>query len=412
MKGDGNKAGRSIMRDGHVDAVSRKFVAGWAADSERPESALILSIWVDGVRRGLTKANRLRTDLARTSQWGGGHHGFRFSFGEALSADSDHLIAVRFEDGTLLSEGEQWLRGEGPLVAADPVGAEAKAPVPVIVTAPGRSGTTLLMGLLARSPDIVAAELPPYELRLLSYYAVAFHVLTGPADVQNSTHPDRLAGDNVHVGFNPFNGPSYAEAWQGKPALTDYTEVYLPTALAGAMRGIVTEYYRRLAADKGKPEARYFAEKTNNLHRRTRSFIRRAFPGMREIVIVRDPRDVICSHIAYFHSSAETAFRDLAQVPRQLMAIRRDARADTLMIRYEDLVRGEAGCFAALSEFLGTSITPLTQDQGQAIFHGHATSATPEASLQRWRTGLPAELVPRCAERWGDFLEMFGYQIN
>ena len=40
-----------------------------------------------------------------------------------------------------------------------------------MVTAPGRSGTTLLMGLLAKSPAIVAAELVPYELRLISYYS-------------------------------------------------------------------------------------------------------------------------------------------------------------------------------------------------------------------------------------------------
>ena len=153
----------------------------------------------------------------------------------------------------------------------------------------------------------------------------------------------------------------------------------------------------------------YFAEKGNNVHRPTRLFARQAFGRVRELVIARDPRDVLCSHMAYFSSAPEKAFHQLSHSTQQLRAIRAEDRADTHFLKYEDMVRGDAACFAALSEFLGTDIMPDVGASGEKVFRQHATSATPEASVERWRTDLPAELQERCATQWSAFLDVFGY---
>jgi hypothetical protein len=454
------------MRGGHVDAITRRAVAGWAADSDRPHEHLTVLVSVDGVLVGEAVADRLRRDLERLGRYGDGRHGFSFDFPEPLDGDNEHMILVRFaEDGARLPNGERRLPPLAelrPPVAAGPAAASPLATSPfstpplaasqsaasplaalapgsrpagsrpagadatpaakrarrrsrtrgmtsILVTAPGRSGTTLLMGLLARSPAIVAAELVPYELRLLSYYSAAFQVLTAPADLEKSTHPDRLEGDGFHIGFNPFHAPQYLPAFRDRATLLEYYQTYVPERTLAFMREMVCGYYTRLAADKAKPDARYFAEKGNNLHAPTRAFTRRLFPDMRELVIVRDPRDVLCSHMAYFSSPPEKGFSQLTHAGRQLLAIAAAAQPDTHILKYEDMVAADPACFAAMSAFLDTPVEPETGARPGEVFRRHGTSISPAASVGRWRTNLSEALRARCASEWGVFLAAFGY---
>ncbi len=394
------------MRGGHVDAVTRLSVSGWAADADAPDAALELTIEVDGQEVGRTLAGRPRRDLAVLGRYGDGAHGFSFNFPAALSAHEAHGVRVLFEDGALMPGGEKTVAAE--VVA--PAGGDA--PSPILVTAPGRSGTTYLMSCLAAAPQIVVAELVPYEVRLLSYYAAAYAVLTAPADTERSTHPDRLEGDGFHIGFNPFAAPQYAHAFSRQPPLRDYTENWAPARLGETMAGLVREYYRRLAVDRGKHGVRFFAEKNNNLHRPTRLFVRRVFPAVREVVIVRDPRDVLCSHVAYFDSSQDKAFQQLSHSCRQLTQIRAEAGPDLCIIRYEDMIRRDAATYARLGAFLEADVAPMGESEGSRIFAQHATSLSPEASIGRWRTDLPAALRARCAAEWGEFLALFGYAAD
>jgi hypothetical protein len=464
------------MRAGHVDVISRRIVAGWAADPDRPADRLTVSVAVDGVYLGDAAADRLRNDLASLGRFGDGRHGFAFTFPEPLGADADHLVQVTFkDDGAKLPNGEHRLAAGAqnaqstrrappaanpakpvppPLAAAAPAArpapamaqqaaktAPAAAPasaaatlkpgqkpgvkpalkpgtrparglMPILVTAPGRSGTTLLMSLLARSPRIVAAELVPYEVRLISYHATAFQVLTAPANLERSSHPDNLQGDGFHVGSNPFQAEQYVHAFRKRAPLQDYYEHYAPSRLAECAADLVREYYRRLADDRGKAEVMYFAEKGNNVHRQTRMFARQAFGEVRELVIARDPRDVLCSHMAYFSSESEKAFHHLSHAAQQLRDIRAENRADTHFLKYEDMVGGDAACFAALSDFLGAEITPQPADNAEKVFRKHATSASPEASVERWRTQLEPGLQERCATAWAPFLTTFGYAVE
>jgi hypothetical protein len=424
------------MRGGHVDAISRNAISGWAADSERPDARLEIRILVNGALRGAAIAARPRRDLAVLGKYGDGAHGFSFAFPEELSADQEHEVVVCFaEDGATLPAGRRVIPADlappagaapasvaAPPVAAAPASVAAAAPEgdaavgemparlrPILVTAPGRSGTTYLMACLAASRDIVVAELIPYEVRMLSYYAVAYDVLTAPADTDNSTHPDRLEGDGYHIGYNPFSGQQYAQAFANGAPLRSFYDDWVPTRLGAAMADIVAEYYRRLAADKGKDAVRFFAEKNNNLHRPTRMFVRKVFSGAREILIVRDPRDVLCSHMAYFSSTQEKAFHQLSHSCRQLRQIHDAAREDACFIRYEDMIRGDAATYDRLSAFLDADVTSSDGAAGRSMFDRHGTSESPEASIGRWRRDLTPELREQTLAEWGGFLESFGY---
>ena len=408
------------MRSGHVDAMSRTQVSGWAADSDRPDTALEVCLLVNGEEAGRALAQRMRGDLAALGKYGRGHHGFSFTFPEALQGDRDHMISVRFaEDMRPLPAGERTIprdHAATPVMTAEleaPASAPAEAgPDPILVTAPGRSGTTYLMSCLAASPKIIVAELVPYEVRLLSYYAAAFGVLTAPADQERSTHPDRLEGDGFHIGFNPFSGAQYVQAFRGKEALASYHADWAPTRLGTAMADIVREYYRRLAVDRGKRAVPFFAEKNNNLHKPTRVFVRRAFPRMREVVIVRDPRDVLCSHMAYFSSSQDKAFGHLTHSSGLLIAIDEAKDESLCIIRYEDMIRGNPTTFDRLSSFLHAPVAPVEKLAGSRMFQKHGTSSTPQASMGRWRRDLPEVLREKSNREWSTFLKRFGYDAN
>ena len=394
------------MRGGHVDSITQVSVSGWAADDADPDARLELCVAVDGQETGRVFAERPRRDLAALGRYGDGAHGFLFTFPAPLSVFLDHKVTVSFLDGAAVPGGERLLRG------ASARQWDAGRPAPILVTAPGRSGTTYLMSCLAASPQIVVAELVPYEVRLLSYYAAAFSVLTAPADTERSTHPDRLEGDGFHIGFNPFTGAQYAHAFQKQALLRQFNEDWVPSHLGTAVAEIVRQYYRVLAVDKNKGEVRYFAEKNNNLHRPTRLFVRRVFPGLREVVIVRDPRDVLCSHVAYFESSQDKAFLQLTHSCNELAEIQAEAGADVCIIRYEDMVRGDAATYGRLGSFLQADVAPVRKDAGEKMFAQHATSGSPEASIGRWRTDLPESLRAQCGEAWGGFLSLFGYELG
>jgi hypothetical protein len=403
----------SPARGGHVDAVSRKLVAGWAADPERPDEQLVVTISIDGTEIGQAVANRLRQDLVRLGNYGDGRHGFSFPFPEPLDPLREHHVTVCFaEDGQLLPNGRQVLPIAPAPEPSEILSAKQQQLTPILVTAPGRSGTTLLMGLLARSPEIVAAELVPYELRLLSYYAAVFHVLNEAADLDRSTHPDRLEGDGYFVGFNPFHSQKYDVAFRDQRRVRDFFDEFVRGRTLVYARELLNEYYHRLARDRAKPGARFFAEKGNNLHKPTRLFAREVFGAIRELVIVRDPRDVLCSHMSYFSSSSEKAFEQLSHSSRQLLAIRDEGREDTHFLKYEDMVRNDPACFDALSGFLGTTVMGEDTETRADVFSQHGTSNSPEASVARWRTDLPDDLKSRCARDWGHFLETFGYDID
>ncbi len=245
-------------------SITRTSVSGWAADDTDPDAQLELRIEVNGQEAGRVLASRPRRDLAALGKFGGGAHGFLFNFPAPLSAFGDHRVRVSYADGSAVPGGDRLLQGEArPATDAD-------LPSPILVTAPGRSGTTYLMSCLAAAPQIVVAELVPYEVRLLSYYAAAYAVLTAPANAERSTHPDNLEGDGFHIGFNPFSGAQYDHAFRKPATLRQYNEDWVPAHLGRAVADIVRQYYRLMAVDKEKHAVRFFAEKNNNLHRPTR----------------------------------------------------------------------------------------------------------------------------------------------
>ncbi len=281
--------------------------------------------------------------------------------------------------------------------------------IPILVTGPGRSGTTLLMGTLARVPQVCVADLIPYEVKLLSYYATAYRTLTAPADHARSMNPDSLMRDQFSVGFNPFNNDTFNSVFRDKSRAEDFFKNFVQAEIRRSFANLIVEYYSRLADDQGKIAPFYFAEKSNDIAPWPRQFARVAFPRIKELVLFRDPRDLYCSRKAFFRYDAERALAEVTHTYRTLADILDEGGADLLAISYESLILRPIDSLRKLSIFLGIPVRALDADEQRALFSGHGTSGTPNASIGRWKTDMTPHEKAVCQEAWVEFLPQFGY---
>ena len=391
------------MLDGHIDVAEHYCVSGWVSDPADPARRVTLQVLVDGAVDGTLLADQPRPDLARTGRHGDGAHGFTHFFARPLSLLREWHIVVQ-EPGTR----NRCPGAEFVLPARPP-----RAPtgfVPLLVTSSGRAGSTLLMRRLLGHPQITLANQAPFELKLITYYAKAFDVLTAPGNTERSITPDKIFDDPYTLGLNPYCHHDFEDILRPRHALFGFFADTAGSILGAAFRDIVERFYRRLAAAAGQAAPAYFAEKTS-VFDPIRSFARLLWPDLREVVLVRDPRDVFLSYRAFWRTDPAYA-RQMMRITRDaLLAIRAAADPSVLILRYEDLIGAGAASQARLSAFLGLG-APLTLAPAAeaGLFAGHGTAGSPEASVGRWRRELPAEEIVAFAREFGDMLDAFEYE--
>ena len=247
----------------------------------------------------------------------------------------------------------------------------------------------------------------PHELKLATYYANTFAVLTSRGDHETSLHPDRLHQDS-QIGFNPFNHPNYENVFSDTEAANYYFTKIVRNDYRSTTKRLVEGFYSAMAQDQAKTNARFFAEKCDPV-KKTRANVRAIFPGLREILLVRDLRDVYCSARSFW--SVDGKFMaSLAGTGRALVDIARSS--DPILVRYEDLIADEAATLSALYLTLGI---PLPAEQpstveSQETFGQHGTSQNAASSIGRWEKELSEAEKRSLTVQCQDFLAVFGYR--
>jgi hypothetical protein len=294
---------------------------------------------------------------------------------------------------------------------------------PLMITSLPRSGGTWLMRLLAEHPAIVVDRAFPYERRLARYWLQTLKVLAEPADHHHSTPPEVAARQNRWIGSNPFypgtirsNLPE-ASRWLGR----DYVE-----QLARFCQQSIEHYYRLTASGQGQEHPALFAEKHPPDH--VPGLAWELYPRAREVLLVRDFRDVVCSVLAFNAKRGFASFgRDRAESDAAFVAQLRGASQRLLagwlersvrlhLVRYEDLVLRPRHALRSLLTYLGLDASPhivegmLDRAVQDAPLEGHRTSADPAMSIGRWRRDLDADLWPVARDAFDDALEAFGYR--
>jgi hypothetical protein len=386
---------------GHVDQITPKKISGWAIDADKLGMSVEVRIIVNGREAGRCIAEKARKGLANYLKMETtDHHGFEFTFDPELP--STHKMTVE----VLMAETN--FRIERGYTTLHPRAMKPEQLVPIIVTSRGRSGTTLLMRWLRDHPDVIVADTYPFEFELSRYYATVTNVLTSYKIESTKAEPDFVqhALEKQLIGRNPWNNPSLLAA-VGGTELEALFSVSLPNRLSGVFKSVIVDAYNAIGRSTGKKFPRFFAEKSS-LESDTRHGIRELLGSVREIVLVRDPRDFLCSAKAYWHFDSERALIDLRRVLPIYLQILDQLSEDTIIVKYEDLVGNRETTLTRISSHVGLS-APVEGASGTDLFGVHATSKTQESSVGRWRADLTDDELQRCLSLSGDFMDAFGY---
>jgi hypothetical protein len=271
----------------------------------------------------------------------------------------------------------------------------------------GRTGSTLLMTLLATSDEIAFDRRYPYEAR---YHAYLAHLLE---PVGEEFRPDR---DGAWTMTDLLRGP--ADRFGPMPFVaTSVDRVDFRNRL---LRHAWAAFSESVAAHSGRLH-RYYAEKTWG---RAVEVFAEAGIATRFIGLVRDPRDVCASIRAFDRQRGFYGFgraeeeseehylgRLVGQMTDNLRVI--DAsrgRYDSQVLRYEDLVLDLPGCARRLSDWLGVAIHADRREHIEQHVQVHATASTARESIGRWRRDLSDREAAFVTGEMREWLLALGYE--
>jgi hypothetical protein len=192
--------------------------------------------------------------------------------------------------------------------------------------------------------------------------------------------------------------------------------------LTALCQSSIEDWYLEVARSQGQDEPLCFAEKGVAGHIPALTW--ELYPNAKEIFLVRDFRDMVCSLMAFYKdgttrrraSDDEQYIRWLGSWATHLHSDY-TSRADRAhLVRYEDVVNQPAETMTAVFQYLELDASPelvdeiLTKASEQTPhFRKHRTTPSVEASIGRWRHDLDPELHRACEETFGELLGAYGY---
>lgn len=304
-------------------------------------------------------------------------------------------------------------------------GAPGPGPCPVLITMIGRTGSTAVSNLLCHHPDFAGYRTWDTETRVVTYWTSVLRALARPASYERQLAAAGPVEGNWWIGEGPPN-PDFA----GDPALPVLGRAGVE-AVASFCRSQIGAVGSSLAEAAGKPGARYLVEKTQVEGVRSAAEVSEELdPRTREIVLVRDFRDVACSMLAYSREKGFAGFgpHDGASMEETIRWLshngasglveyieRRGDRAHVL--RYEDLITHPAAALTQMLDHIGADASPRTVtlmlerlDAEREHRDEHATTDSAQASLGRWRRELDSEQQALAEHLFRPHLDALGYE--
>jgi hypothetical protein len=295
---------------------------------------------------------------------------------------------------------------------------------PVLLRAPGRSGSRWLISLLGQHPQIVAYEPLSYEPRVCGYWVEVLRALAEPRSASRAIRAE-LRDDStdwwIREGSLPpvdFSARPDLDRWLGQESIED---------AAAFCQQRIEGFYERVAESDGKPDVACFAERT--VAARVTAVTQELYPQTRQVFLIRDPRDLLASRIAANARWGLQFGRSLAdsdeayvrgEFARQLRSFSRQWAScgeEAFLVRYEDLIERPAptlgGLFRHLDVDPGEETVESTLDA--ALRHlperqrQHMTVTDAARSVGRGPRDLPPELLAACEESLAGVLGELGY---
>lgn len=295
---------------------------------------------------------------------------------------------------------------------------------PILLSTLGRTGSTWAMRLLGEHPQLVAYRPFEYEPRFTHYWLDVFATLAEPRSYYQAIEAE-LYDETWWVGRGRSVEPPDPE----EPQLRRWFGSDSVIAAADFCLSRIDSFYREVRGLQSKASAQYFVEKCWPSQQLT-MLMSELYPGGKEIVLVRDFRDMVCSILSFNRSRGFASFgrelvatdedfvRKLRESATQLLDHWKRQSARAHLLRYEDLILQPQATLQAMFEYLEVEATPeliervLKQAKGLTLEaqKEHSTSKDASSSVGRWRKDLSDDLKRICRESFGDVLDEFGYE--
>jgi hypothetical protein len=387
------------MLNGFLDIVTRDRIAGWAVETDRPEAALTIAVFANEKEVARGAADSPRPDLKPI--YGTANHGFDFRIEVPFSPAQTIRISVR-ETSTNKILRDSFLFG-----SSEP--SNSPGIRPIVLSSTRRCGTTIMMSKLLTVSGIIVAGDYPYEMKLLTYYAHAARILCTPAYDNLGFNGSNIHLDMHRIGLNPFFNYQFCNAFKDSDKLYTIFGQYATEKVLEAFQNIIRTVYDAAAVENNVKTPRFFAEKfdilTNN-----REYLKLLFGEGKEILLVRDLRDVYCSSKSFWSVSSDF-MTNIVAAKTAFMKIYAERSDNLLLVKYEELIRRPDEVMSAICTFLNLEISSndIRNDE-LVLFKKHGTSSTPEDSAGRWKRDLSESDAKRFSDEFSDFFEMFGYE--
>jgi len=296
---------------------------------------------------------------------------------------------------------------------------------PLIINSIGRTGTTWLMKLFIEHERVATYSNYPYEARIASYW---LHSLLKIHDVLPQ-HRNPLHNTNRDW----ING----EMTQYSP-LGNWFKRQYQEHLATFCRHSIEQAYLQVAQEQGKNLTQmtsenfqpvYFAEKFGPGY--LPDLLWDLYPNTREIMLVRDFRDMYCSILKFTEKPAmkndfgrnaqlsEVEFvKKTAERIKQLVEAWRRRQDRIYLLRYEDLILDPERTLSKLLAHLGLDnssekiqqwLERASVDSNNENLRQHRTSNSVKASIGRWQTDLDNTQQALVNEYFTEYLKLFDY---
>jgi hypothetical protein len=296
--------------------------------------------------------------------------------------------------------------------------------MPLLLTTLGRTGSSWLELLVGCHPEIVACRPFVHDARLTSYWTQVLRTFAEPASYLQILRPELYPGPWWTGEHRPGRLPlrmaeTHMAHWLGDDGVR---------AAADLCQERIDRFYGELARVEERPRARYFAEKCwpDDF---TTGIVSELYPGGREILLVRDFRDMFCSILGFNAKRGTTSFgRESVDSDEQFIVALRDSalqmraawrarRQSAHLMRYEDLILAPDETLTRACEYLGVDADEATVSRVLAdaaaqlpdAQRDHRTAASPAESIGRWRGELSGERRALCHQAFDDVLVEFGY---
>ena len=290
---------------------------------------------------------------------------------------------------------------------------------PILVDYFARDGSTLMMRLLASSPNVAVEAEYPYERKYFTYLWRWARLLDRPEEPVPEWRRSALASISQESVLPLIGAPPWTPR-----KLLEGAEVPLSRAcFEHAWRefsGRAIETTRRDHADPAA-EVGYYAEK----HLNTWLVDLATLPPVELVVLLRDPRDTYVSMLAFDRLRETQGFgqerSDDPGAHLEEVIVRQHQRlrwiagllegGEVSVVRYEDLVLDLEGVAARLRSRLGIELDARAAARDRRLKRMHVTAGKPADSLGRWKRELPADVAATFAERLGDEMRAVGFDV-